>query len=411
MAAPGMVALGGAMLAARAVRLLARRRAARSLDAGRPAAILGWAGVLRRTGVARTTGVLTAAIALLLVGVQAWSVAGRERAVRAGAENGAAVVLAAQASSPRVLLDAVRAVDPGGDEAMAVVRLPGGDTNPTVLAVDAARADRVLAFGHQDPGGLASILRPGASGAAGPSGPSGSAGAAVLPETLLLRPGVVEVAMRVDALTSPSPLTASVTVERPGTVERGTADAGEDGTSWAELPLGELRPGAHAYRADVPSWCDTGCRLVGLALLHPGSDIAAATADLTITSMSAGNAGSRLVPIDTAFDRPRAWRAGVPDLGAALVQLTPGRELEASLSAPGGVPARIVHGDAPDPLPGMVVAGTSQLDGVVQAIGLDGGLLRVAADAPVPFVPGLGPPRRPGGPRAGAPRDRPHRQR
>ena len=191
----------------------------RSTTAVRPR-LLGWAGVLRRTGVARTTGVLTAAIALLLVGVQAWSVAGRERAVRAGAENGAAVVLAAQASSPRALLDAVRAVDPGGDEAMAVVRLPGGDTNPPVLAVDAARADRVLAFGHQDPGGLASILRPGASGPAGPSGRSGSAGAAVLPETLLVRPGVVEVSMRVDALTSPSPLTASVTVERPGTVER-----------------------------------------------------------------------------------------------------------------------------------------------------------------------------------------------
>ena len=43
---------------------------------------------------------------------------------------------------------------------------------------------------------------------------------------------------------------------------------------------------------------------------------------------------------------------------------------------------------------GVVVPGTSQLDGVVQAIGLDGGLLRVAADAPAPFVPRPGPPRR-----------------
>jgi hypothetical protein len=372
MAAPGMIALGGAILSARGLRLLASRRASRSLDAGRPAALLGWAGVLRRTGVARTTGVLTAAITLLLVGAQAWAVAGRERDVRAAAENGAVVVLNAQAASPRQLVDAVRHADPHGDHAMAVVRLSGGDTNPTVIAVDGTRADRVLSFGHQPPTDAASTLRPD------------------LPASFVVQPGVVEVGLTIDSLTSPSPVTASVSVERPaspGATASSTAD--EDVSSWVELPLGELRPGTRTYRAEVPSWCAPGCRFVGLALLHPGTDIASATVDLSVTSLAAGPAG-HVVPIDAAFDRPRAWRPGVPDLGAALVQLTPGRALGASVSAPGGVPARIVHGDAPDPLPGLVGPDAPKRDGVVDAIGLDGGLLRVATTARAAFVPGLG---------------------
>jgi hypothetical protein len=318
--------------------------------------------------VARTTGVLTAAIALLLVGVQAWSVAGRERAVRATAENGAVVVLSARAASPRALLDGVRAADPD-KHAMAVVRLPGGDTNPTVLAVDASRADEVLSFGHQRPSDPASALRP------------------VLPASLELKPGVVQVGLDVGSLASPSPLVASVTVERPATTTPAAGDP--DATSWTELALGDLRLGSHTYAADVPSWCAAGCRLVGLALTHPGRDIAAATADLSVTSIAAGSRGA-LTPLATAFDQPHAWRPGVPDIGAAFVQLTPGRDLAVSLSAPGGVPARIMHGDGPDPLPALIGPSTVRRGGAVQAIGLDGGLLRTAATDEAAFVPGLG---------------------
>jgi hypothetical protein len=367
MAAPGMIALGGALLAARALRVLAARRTARSMETGRPGALLGWAGVLRRTGVARTTGVLTAAVALLLVGVQAWSVAGRERDVRATAENGAAVVLSVEADSPRALLDAVRAAEPSGDHAMAVVRLPGGDTNPTVFAVDSTRAG-VLAFGHQGPGGLSRALRPD------------------LPDPVVLRPGSVEVDVDVSALSSPSPLTMSATVERPAGAAAATDDAS---ASWVELPLGDLQRGAHRYRTDVPEWCSDGCRFVGLALQHPGTDIAAATAELSIRGIAAGPAGAP-APLDTEFERAAAWRPGVPDLGAALVTLTPGRDLTVSVSAPGGVPARVVHGDSPDPLPGLVAPETARRGDVVQGIGLDGGLLRVAPSTSVPFVPGLG---------------------
>jgi hypothetical protein len=60
------------------------------------------------------------------------------------------------------------------------------------------------------------------------------------------------------------------------------------------------------------------------------------------------------------------------------------------VTAPGGVPARIVHGDAPEPLPALVGPDTARRDGVVQGVGPDGGLLRGAATGPVAFVPGLG---------------------
>jgi hypothetical protein len=241
-----------------------------------------------------------------------------------------------------------------------------------VLAVDASSANDVLSFGHQRPDDPASTLRPD------------------LPASLQLEPGVVEVGLDVGSLASPSPVTASVTVERPpsGSVATGAGN-GADDTSWVELSLGDLQRGAHTYAADVPQWCAGGCRLVGLALTHPGRDIAAATADLTVTSIAAGRAGD-VTPLATAFDRPHAWRPGVPDLGAALVQLTPGRALAVSVTAPGGVPARIVHGDAPEPLPALVGPDTARRDGVVQGVGPDGGLLRGAATGPVAFVPGLG---------------------
>lgn len=354
-AGPGMVALGAALLSARALRVLARRRTSRARERGRAGVLLGWAGVARRPGVARTTGVLTAAVCLLLVGVQAWQVASRERTARSVAETGASVVLQARAPSSAVLLDAVRAADPSGGYAMAVSVLEGGDTGGSALAVDAERADAVLGFGPGGPSGLAHTLRP------------------ALPSPLVLQPGEVDVELAVTDVQSPSPLVATLTVDVRGV--------------WTELPLGSLRRGDLRYTATVPASCTAGCRLVGLAFTHPGTDIQGATATLSLTDVSPAAGGQALT---TAFADPAAWRPGSPVVGGATVALTAGERLGVELSTPGGVPARVVHADSPEPLPGLVAVDADLRSGVFAAPGLDGRPQQVDAVRRTTFVPGLG---------------------
>jgi putative ABC transport system permease protein len=144
---PGMVAVAGGLLAARLLVRVARRRTAVSLARGRAAGTVGWAGVARRPGTSRIASVLAVATCLLLVGVQAWTVAERNRVERSEAETGAQVVLQVRAAGPRAVLDAVRAADPDGGYAMAAVQVTTSNQEPQMVAVDATRADRVIGWG------------------------------------------------------------------------------------------------------------------------------------------------------------------------------------------------------------------------------------------------------------------------
>ena len=127
--------------------------------AAAPSALYGWAGVARRAGTARTTGVLAAAICLLLVGVQAWTVAARERSARALAETGAAVVLDVQAPTARGLCRPWRTADPSGTYAMAGhaagrrTRRPPGRWRWT-----ASRADAVAGFAGRGPDDVRALI-------------------------------------------------------------------------------------------------------------------------------------------------------------------------------------------------------------------------------------------------------------
>ncbi|MGN6302891.1 MAG: FtsX-like permease family protein [Angustibacter sp.] len=356
-AAPGMIALGGALLAARVLRSLSRRRAERALERGRPSALVGWAGVARRAGTARTTGVLTAALCLLLVGVQAWTVAARERQVRALAETGAPVVLSVRAPEPGTLLRAVRAADPSGRYAMAVMEQAGSNTASRALAVDADRADAVMGFSGRGPAHVSGVLRP------------------TLPASFVLRPGPVTADVSVQSVESATPMVLSVTVE--------------SASGWQEVDLGALRVGDRTYRGVVPSSCADGCRVVGLAVRHAGTDITTGRASLQVRGIAAST-GSATGPLDAQFDRPAAWRAAVPDSGGASSTVKAGRALAVEVSTPGGFPARVIHGDAPEPLPALTGSGAAVRDGLVAITGADGGPASVRRAGTAPFVPGLG---------------------
>jgi putative ABC transport system permease protein len=375
-AAPGMVAVGAALVTARMMRLVSRRRAGRALTQGRPAALLGWAALARRAGAARTTGVLAAALCLLLVGAQAWAVGARERQARALAETGAAVVLDVRAPAPSLVLAEVRAADPSGRYAMAVQRLAGSNLSTAALAVDSTRAAAVAGFVGRGPRDVGGALRAGVA------------------PSVRLGPGTVRAGVDVSSIQSRSPLVLSVTL---ATGEgRGGMDGGVATGAWREVDLGTLRVGRRTYSGVVPDACRPGCRLVGLAVTHRSTDVAGSRARLVVRGLVAGSMDG---PTDAL--RPGAWRPGTDD-GASRVVLSAGSGLVAQVATTSGFPARIVRGDSPDTLPAIVVPDSSASTGStgstggessavpIAVTGADGLSARARPTAAAEFVPGLG---------------------
>ncbi len=365
--APGMVAVAGGLLAARLLVRVARRRSARALGRGHAAGAAGWAGVARRPGTARIASVLAVATCLLLVGVQAWTVAERNRYERSAAETGAEVVLQVRAPGHRALLDAVRAADPTGQYAMAAVEVTTSNQEARLLAVDAERADRVLAWGAPDAAparSVSDVLRP------------------PLPAPVRLGAGRLEVGIDLLAAESPSPLRLTATVDRGGAVER--------------VDLGTMRRGPQTYSAALPTGCPrTGCRLVALAVDHPGTDIESATADLVVRSLVHVADDGVVSPLPAAFEDRAAWRPGSPSVGGPQVRLRPGEGLRVQVRAPGGPFAEIVHGSSPEPLPAYAGTPASARVGAGEVpfdttTGLDGGATRYATASRTAYVPGLG---------------------
>ncbi|MEO7980848.1 MAG: FtsX-like permease family protein [Sporichthyaceae bacterium] len=366
--APGMVAVTGGLLAARVLVRVARRRTARALDRGHASGAVGWAGVARRPGTARIASVLAVATCLLLVGVQAWTVAERNRHERAGAETGAEVVLQVRAPSHRSLLDAVRAADPEGRYAMAAVQVTTSSQEAQLLAVDSARADRILDWGApgawpDDP--VARVLHPD------------------LPPPVRLGAGRLVVGVDLRSVRTPSPLRLTAQVDEGGTVER--------------VDLGTLRRGARTYAVDLPAGCTAdGCRLVSLAVDHPGTDIESATAELVLRSLALAPPGGAPADLPGTFGAAGAWRPGAPTVGGPELRLTPGDGgLAVTLRAPGGPFAEIVRGDSPEPLPAYVGAavGAAADSGtlpVEATTGLAGAATRYSTTHPTAYLPRLG---------------------
>jgi hypothetical protein len=367
---PGMVAVAGGLLAARILVRVARRRTTVSMERGRAAGVAGWAGVARRPGTARIASVLAVATCLLLVGVQAWTVAERNRAERSGAETGAAVVLQVRAPSSQALLDAVRAADPSGRYAMAAVQVSSDNQPIQLLAVDASRADRVLRWGA--PG-------------AGPSHRVSDTLHPPLAAPLRLRPGRLEVTVDLQQVQTPSPLRLTARLDQGGRSVR--------------VVLGELRRGRHTYTGQLPPGCAAAsCRLAAVAVDHPNADFDIANATFLLESISLAPEGSGAAePVVRSFRTPEAWRPSAPTLGGPEIQLRPGQALRVDVKAPGGPFAEIVHGDSPEPLPaiaGAGAAGPAASEGGVplgETTGLAGTPLRFLVTGKQPYLPRLGP--------------------
>ncbi len=144
MVVPGLVVATVAVLAARLFTLLADGFARTALRRGRLGFGLAAIQIARRPGSQRLFALLTAAVGLLAFVATATSVASIARNQRAAVVLGAPSVVTIERPSGPALLAAVRAVDPAGTWAMAVLPVNQQDSEaPPVLAVDAARLPAV----------------------------------------------------------------------------------------------------------------------------------------------------------------------------------------------------------------------------------------------------------------------------
>lgn len=347
--APGLAVLAIALLAAWAVQPLAAGLAPRALRAGRLAATLIAASMARRPETHRLFALVAVAVALTTTALLSWDSAARTQWQRAALETGADRVITMAAADSAELLAAVRAIDPAGTEAMAVIHRPGSGDQPPILAVDATRLG-VIAGWRDDYGGdqddVAAMLRP------------------VAPE-----PAVIEA----DAFE----LEAAAMDPSGGQVHARVRLRSMDTGRAIDALVGPLSDEPSSYDVDVPG-CAGGCRFVGLQLLGgrlsgvAGAETAGGTetADAGPDGLAPpGNESQvelfRLTGVDGAeiepalFSEPARWRppVGQRDLGLAITEGDAGLRLTVPGSSSEVPLDRNDWGfvaDTPAPLPALV---------------------------------------------------------
>jgi len=320
--------------------LMKRRRLGRGL------AVLYLA---RRPGADRLATLIVIAVALLTHAAISWDAVRLRVAEEAATQLGADRVLTVQARSRAVLLNAVRAVDPQGQWAMAVAR-----QGSSLVAVDSARLARVARWpGGADPAEVARLLRPNA-----------------------MEPIIVTGQRLALHTTVTSPMARAIPV---------TAMLyGPDGERVTGILEIATEAGKHVATLDVPACAHPpGCRLAwlsfpwspdqvvitGLAQLGPDRAVAEPIAQTARWRSSFGRESEIIIEASAAGLRMRYVPSGRP---------------------PPAADARIQAADAPVPLP-AVVKGEPELMDTRQspARSLFTGRRLVEVALALPDLPGL----------------------
>ncbi|TMR13243.1 FtsX-like permease family protein [Nonomuraea turkmeniaca] len=167
MAVPGLVALGVALLASRAVPVLTTRLFGVTRRRGGLGPFLALRQVARGPVTAGSVIVLGAAFGLATFAVSAWSATTGDYAEAARFHNGAATAITVRPVEPNRLVAAVNAADPGGRTAAPVIKMPGP---PQLIASDPARLAAVGAAWRADLAGGTSLAKA-AAALPGPASP------------------------------------------------------------------------------------------------------------------------------------------------------------------------------------------------------------------------------------------------
>ena len=344
--AAALITAALAQLAARALLPAATRFARRALGRGRLGVALAGFQLSRRPGAARLFALLIAAVAIVAYAAGAIDVAERGRDVQAALGTGADRVLAVSPVGSQQLLAAVRAADPGGTYAMAVVKLPVDRTRPAGLAVDTTRLAAVASWPADgpDPVAAAQLLRPAAPAEAGIAGPDVSLDitATGLQANKLVSIGVV--------LSSPA------------------------GLGDAVVSLGGVRAGRHTYGQHVPV-CRQGCLLKAIRVSE-GDGTLNVTGRLIVHAVNP--AAAPAFRLDS-----RHWRATE---GGTVAAAPDGLLID--LAVLNGLPSAMLlqPADTPYPLP-VAVSGRASVSAVT---GLDGRSVPATPAVRLSAVPGVG---------------------
>lgn len=376
-AAPGLIALGTAVLAVQLVLFVCRQGVSASAFSARIAVFLALRGIVRRPTVMRQTRVLIIALCLACFAISAWSVARTNRAAAAAFGVGSREVVSVTPNGAS-LEQAVDRVDPRGHFAMAAVTVV--TTSSTVLAVQAQRLAAVMPW------------------------PQGISRRDLSTVSRLLNPAT---ARPVNLAGGPVRLFGDATLIGQR-AQLGALDVGlwvsnpQVGT--AIVDLGSLHGGGWTYEGNLAVACPGGCRLVGVGLVPaPGRNApSSGTARLTISGLSARSAsgGWKPVPADLMAQEWRPTAGGVQVRSVrpgTITVLVPAAATAAYTGAEGyAIPPMVSVADHPEVLPGVVTSELQSFNGgagsgaVVPGQGLDGGTVNVSSAVTASALPRMG---------------------
>lgn len=370
-AAPGLIALGTAVLAVALILFACRLGISLTADSGWVGSFLALRQTARRPGVLRQARVLVIALCLACFAAVAYSVARTNRQTTAEFQVGARTVVTVAPESAANLERAVAQADPHGRFAMAAIDLQTAST--TLLAVDASR----LAVAASWPRGISSesiqsVMR------------------RIDPETF----------PAVQLTDAPLRIAARVTITGPrADVDLGAwVFSGTGGT--AIVDLGRIHAGEWTYGGDLTGECPDGCQLAGLGLLPAPDHILATAGAITVSIGRVWSAlhdgASRTVSADLL---PDAWR--VTGAGVRASSSRDGLTFSATADAIGVnsgatgslTPPMVSPADHPRVLPDVATSGFLSLNpepGPVSVQGLDGNAVNLRLAATTSALPQVG---------------------